>query len=64
MTTYKVHTLTTRAFSGTLDPKKLEAALNTHALEGWKFTRSIHETKRVWLIFSREVHFLVFEKEG
>lgn len=60
--TYKVHTLTTGLFSGNLNPTRLEAALNEHAAQGWKFARSIHETKRAWLIFSREVHFLIFER--
>ena len=64
MTTYKVATLSPRLFSGTLDPTKLQALLNEHAAEGWSFSRSIHVSKRVWLLFSRSVHFVVFERDG
>ncbi len=60
---YHIHALTTGFFSGTLNPRKLQDTLNRYGAEGWRFVRSIHETKKVWGIFSRESHFLVFERE-
>lgn len=50
-------------FSGSLDPARLQNQLNKHAAQGWRFVRSIHETRRVFFIFSRECHFLVFERD-
>jgi|GEM_PF-1801961 len=60
--TYKVVVLTTGCFSGTLDPNKLQQTLNSEAKGGWKFARSIHEQKKILGLFSREAHFLVFER--
>mgnify|MGYP001388050431 CR=1 FL=1 len=37
MKEYKVMTQKDRFFSGTFDPEKLEAALNSYASEGWEF---------------------------
>ncbi|MDP0490109.1 MAG: DUF4177 domain-containing protein [Verrucomicrobiota bacterium JB023] len=59
---YKVFPLATGLFSGTLNPVKLEEALNSHARDGWSFVKSIHETKKVLGIFSREAHFLIFRR--
>lgn len=59
---YKVVVLTTGCFSGTLDPNKLQQTLNSEAKGGWRFTRSIHEQKKIFGLFSREAHFLVFER--
>jgi len=59
---YKVVVLTTGCFSGTLDPGKLQQTLNKEATGGWRFARSIHEQKKILGIFSREAHFLVFER--
>ena len=59
---YTVHTFKTGCFSGTLDPNKLQAVLNQHAQQGWKFVKSIHEEQKVFGIFSREAHFLIFER--
>lgn len=63
MATYKVIKFDTGFFSGTLNPKKLEAQLNDHAAEGWRLARTIHETRRSWVLFSRETHFLVLVKD-
>ena len=52
-----------RLFSGTIDPALLEATINIKAGEGWRFVRSIAERKRSLLLFSREVQFLVFERD-
>ncbi len=59
---YLVVPLDTGFFLGTLDAKKLEAQLNQHGSHGWRFARSIHETRRSLGIFRREAHFLVFER--
>ena len=59
---YTVYPLSTGFFSGTLNPKKLEEALNLHAQQGWIFEKSIHETKKILGIFSREAHFLIFRR--
>ena len=59
---YRVVPLDTGFFLGTLDPKKLQNQLNSHGSQGWRFARSIHETRRALGIFRREAHFLVFER--
>jgi hypothetical protein len=54
----------TGCMGGSLDEKKLTATLNEYGAQGWKFARSIHETKRVFGgLLSRETHFLVFERD-
>jgi len=53
----------TGCLGGSLDEKKLTATLNEYGAQGWKFARSIHETKRIAGIFARETHFLVFERD-
>ena len=63
MKDYLVETVTTGFFSGTLKAAKLNAALKKRAAEGWRLARTIHERKRVLLLFSRESHFLIFERE-
>ena len=63
MVEYHVIPLTTGFISGTLSDKKLQTALNKEADHGWHLVRSIHEHKKVFGIFSRESHFLVFERE-
>lgn len=60
---YIVQPLTTGILSGTLNPRKLQDMLNRYAADGWRFVRSIHETHRIFLFFSRECHFLIFERE-
>jgi|688.fasta_scaffold177770_2 hypothetical protein len=60
---YIVEPLTTGFFSGALDPKKLQNALNQKGMQGWKFVKSIHETKKILGIFSREAHFVIYERE-
>lgn len=57
---YRVVPMSTSFFSGSLDPKKLEGTLNEYAKQGWKFERSIHETKGT--LIKREAHFLIFSK--
>lgn len=59
---YEVEVLKERRFSSTLDPKRLADVLNSRASDGWTFVRSITSTSRSWLLFSRETHFLVFER--
>ncbi len=59
---YKVVVLTTGCFTGTMDPFKLQNTLNAHAVDGWKFSKSIHEEQKILGIFSREAHFLIFER--
>jgi hypothetical protein len=60
---YLVEPVTTGFFSGTLDPKKLQTALNQKGMHGWKFVKSIHETKKILGLFSREAHFVIYERE-
>ncbi len=60
---YLVEPVTTGIFSGTLDPRKLQSTLNQHGSQGWKFVKSIHETKKILGIFSREAHFMIYERE-
>lgn len=61
---YLVETLDTGMFSGALSARKLEEHLNRKGREGWKLVRTIHETRKVLGLFSREAHFLVFERDG
>jgi hypothetical protein len=63
MKDYLVETVTTGFFSGTLKAAKLNTALNKRAAEGWRLARTIHERKRVLVLFSRESHFLIFERD-
>lgn len=63
MKLYHVDNVTTGFFSGTLNAKKLNTALNNRSAEGWRLARTIHERKRVLLFFSRVSHFLIFERE-
>ena len=63
MKQYIVRPVTTGFFSGALNELKLEAFLNEHAAQGWKFVKSIHETKKILGIFSREAHFVIFERD-
>jgi hypothetical protein len=37
MKEYKVMTQKDRFFAGKFDPEKLEAAMNSYAVEGWQF---------------------------
>jgi hypothetical protein len=60
--TYKVELCDTGFLSGTLSADKLETQINRRAAEGWRFVRSIQERRRVLGLFSREAHFLIFEK--
>lgn len=64
MRTYSIYTYKTGVFSGTLNPEKMLEVLNEHASRGWTLSRTIRERRRVWLFFSREAHFLIFEKEA
>lgn len=61
---YAVVPFHTGFFSGALHPVKFEQFLNQHGAMGWRFVRSIHETRRIFLFFSREAHFCVFEREA
>ncbi len=61
---YMIVPFFTGCFGGGLDENKLQETLNSHAAQGWKFSRSIHETKKVALIFQRETHFLIFERDA
>ncbi|RFC47315.1 MAG: protein of unknown function DUF4177 [Verrucomicrobia bacterium] len=63
MKQYLVKPVTTGFFSGSLSERKLQDFLNEHGFQGWRFVRSIHETKKVWGLFTREAHFVVFEKD-
>lgn len=60
---YKVEPCDTGLLSGTLDASKLEMQINRRAAQGWRFVRSIHERRRVLVLFSREAHFLIFERD-
>ncbi len=63
MKEYLVSPVTTGYLSGALDPRKLQDLLNAHGRQGWKFVRSIHETKKSFLFFGRDAHFVVFERD-
>lgn len=52
----------TGCFSGSLDNQKLQGTLNEYGQQGWKLTKTIHETEQVFIGIQREAHFLIFEK--
>jgi hypothetical protein len=60
MHTYHVEFFKTRLFSGTMDANRLQDRLNKLGKEGWVLERTIQERKRVFILFSREVHILIF----
>ncbi len=62
--TYHVEFFKTRFFSGTVDEQRLEQTLNRLGKEGWVLDRTIHEKKRLFFFFSREVHILIFRFVG
>jgi len=64
MHTYHVEFFKTRFFSGTVDAERLQKTLNKFGKDGWVLERTIHEKKRVFLFFSREVHILIFRFVG
>ena len=55
--------LDTGFFTGNLSGERLQKALNTMGRDGWRFVRSIRETRRSLGLFRREAHFLVFERD-
>jgi hypothetical protein len=61
---YHVEMFRTRIFSGTIDADRLQKTLNRLGQEGWVLERTIAERKRVLLLFSREVHILIFRFVG
>ena len=63
MKQYVVVPYLTGCISGTISESKLQDMLNAHANQGWKLARTIHETRKVLLVFQREAHFLIFERD-
>jgi hypothetical protein len=43
-----------------VDANRLQDRLNKLGQEGWVLERTIQERKRVFMLFSREVHILIF----
>ena len=64
MKQYLIKPVTTGFFSGSLSERKLQDFLNQHGSQGWRFVRSIHETQKVLGLFSREAHFVIFERDS
>lgn len=62
MNEYIVVPFRTGCMSHSLNEHKLQHTLNTYSQEGWKLSRTIHETQRTFLGFAREAHFLIFER--
>lgn len=62
MNEYIVVPFRTGCFSGSLNERKLQDTLNGYGQEGWTLSRTIHETQQVFPGFSREAHFLIFER--
>jgi hypothetical protein len=63
MKQYVVVPFFTGCFGGSLDEKALTNTLNEYGAKGWKFSKSINETKKVYIFFQRETHFLIFERD-
>lgn len=64
MKRYQVTTFTTGCLSGTLNPLRLQAALDAEAAQGWRFVNTIKEQKRIFIFWHREAHFLIFERDA
>ena len=60
---YIVHTHTTGFFTGALSGKKLQQVLNNYGADGWRLVKNIPEDKKWFVLFGREAHFLIFERE-
>lgn len=63
MKEYIVVPYLTGCFSGAMSAPKLEKLINSHAVQGWRLSRTIHETTKVWGLISREAHFVIFERD-
>ncbi|WP_043588958.1 DUF4177 domain-containing protein [Geminisphaera colitermitum] len=63
MKEYAVSELTTGFFTGNLSQSKLQRKLDDAAKAGFKLARTIHETRRSMLLFRREVHYMIFERD-
>ena len=62
MKEYKTVPFFSGCFSGSLDEKKLNLVLNDYAKQGWRLSRTIHESK-LTMFGNRETHFLIFERD-
>lgn len=62
MMRYEVDVLVPRFWTRTLPPERLAKTLNDRAGQGWIFLRSITDSRRKWLIFRRDAHFLIFQR--
>ena len=60
---YQVKEYQTGLFSGTMKASELQSMIAGQGAQGWRLARTIRERKRMLLFFSRETHFLIFEKE-
>jgi len=63
MTEYKVVPFTGGCFTGNVSDSDLQSTINSHAAEGWVLSKTITDTQRFLLLFSRTTHFLIFERE-
>jgi hypothetical protein len=59
---YLIYTMTTGYFTGAMDPVKLQKILNHHADHGYRFVKDFHEETKYFFFFTREAHFLLFER--
>jgi hypothetical protein len=63
MPQYKVRTIAGGCITGNLNPNKLESLINVECQGGWRLSRSLVDQQRFLLLFSKNTHFLVFERE-
>ncbi|TYP95244.1 protein of unknown function (DUF4177) [Fodinibius salinus] len=64
MRRYKIVPFSTGCFTGNLDHNQMEQVINQAAEKGWELERTIHETRSIAIIFSKETHFLIFSREA
>lgn len=62
MKQYLAVEFTTGFFTGNISAARLQKILNKYSIDGWTLRTTIQETRRMLLIFRREVHVLIFEK--
>ena len=60
MLEYKIHTQRDKTFSGSFDPTELEAALNTHAADGWRLAEGFMVSS-LWKSMKSEI-VLILER--
>jgi len=63
MKEYEVVPFTGGCITGNVSDSDLQSTINQKASEGWTLSKTLTDTQRFLLFFSRTTHFLIFERE-